>query len=183
MTDATQAQPNSDRKGLTAEILRTLVCYDPETGQFTRLAAPSRAAGKRAGTLAAPYRNSNGYTLISLGRRWRCRAHHLAWLYMTGEWPILDIDHINGIRSDNRWANLRAATRSQNLQNAGIRSDNTSGVKGVCFDKARQKWLAQIAVGGRRMVLGRFVSKDDAARAYSEAASRFFGDFARAAAA
>src|SRR5689334_23137294 len=102
MTARTQTHDRVSRKGLTAVRLRELLRYDPGTGTFFRLAAPTREAGKAFNRPAAPYLHSNGYVVISLGRVWRVRAHQLAWLYMTGEWPEHDIDHINGIRTDNR---------------------------------------------------------------------------------
>jgi hypothetical protein len=181
MTDYNQARDRNSRKGLTAEILRTLVRYVPETGEFIRIAAPTRSAGKLLNKPAKAYINDNGYALISLGRVWRFRAHQLAWLYMTGEWPSGDIDHKNDIRHDNRWENLRAATRSQNIGNARIPHDSLSGVKGATWDKNRGKWLSQIVFQGRHIYLGRFDTKEEAGAAYDRAALKYFGEFARAA--
>ena len=174
-----QSQDRYSRKGLNAAILRRLVQYEPETGQFIRLAAPKRGAGKRFGKPAAQWRNENGYVLISLGRRWRFRAHQLAWLYMTGEWPSGDIDHVDGDRANTKWANLRAATRSQNLANSCLKTTNTSGIKGVSWDTKRGLWRSQISNQGRRHFLGRYASKDEAAAAYECAARKLYGEFAR----
>jgi hypothetical protein len=100
---------------ITAERLRQLLHYDPERGVFTWLSRPAerswntRFAGTRAGTI-----NGLGYVVIGiLGRRYK--AHRLAWLYVHGEWPGRELDHINCDKSDNRIANLRPATRSQNI--------------------------------------------------------------------
>jgi hypothetical protein len=108
-------------------------------------------------------------------------AHRLAYLYMLGEWPTDDIDHANGISSDNRWANLRPATRSQNLANKGKSPFNTSGFKGVSFCKTTDRWRAQIEVRGTPVHIGRYDTPEEAHAAYIEAAREYFGEFARAA--
>jgi len=176
---------NADRKPLTQDRLKQLLDYDPDTGAFTRIGASrpqtmhwaSKPLGfiKRGGTGAG-----GGYHMMCVDGR-TYRAHRLAWLYVTGEWPEADVDHINGDRADNIWRNLRAASRSQNLQNMGKRRDNISGIKGVSFDAARGLWKAQICVNGRRIFIGRFGDKEGAASAYLRHAERHFGDFARAA--
>ena len=181
MTANYQAHRRFSRKGLTAALLRVCLRYDPETGAFIRLSAPKRAAGRALNAPATPSLNDNGYAFISLGRHWRFRAHQLAWLYMTGEWPEADIDHINGDRADNRWANLRAATRRQNLQNTGIRKSNTSGLKGVSYDASRGKWKAQMRLPGVARFIGRFDTKEEASAAYNAFAEAHFGEFVRVA--
>lgn len=103
-------------------------------------------------------------------------GHRMAWIYIHGSIPDgFHIDHINGIRSDNRLINLRLATHSNNLRNCKTRADNTSGVKGVSFDNERDKWVAY--VGKKR--LGRFDTLLDAAAARYSAANAAFGEFAR----
>ncbi len=90
------------------------------------------------------------------------KAHRIIWLLHTGDWPVMHLDHINGKRSDNRVVNLRAVTRTENMMNQRIRSDNVSGVIGVCWDQARAKWMAFISTGHKRKNLGRFDDLDDA---------------------
>ena len=90
-----------------------------------------------------------------------------------------EVDHINMNKLDNRRANLRLCTPSQNKANQNRRIDNRSGFKGVCLRKRKMKWEAQIAVGGHNMHLGYFADRIDAARAYDAAAMRHFGEFAR----
>lgn len=178
--------------GLTAERARELLAYDPVTGALVWrvrslehfLASERRTrehacaawnaknADKPAGT------PSHGYLRVNIGRQ-SFPAHRLAWLIMHGEWPIMDIDHINMDRSDNRWSNLRAATRSQNKANQRRRSLNTSGWAGVTWDKERGKWLAQIKVDYRTHFIGRFDCPAAAAFAYQIEADKAFGDFAR----
>jgi hypothetical protein len=161
---------------LTAERLREVLNYDPATGVFTWLVRTARC--RRIGEVAGC--GKNGYHQIGIDRR-RYRAHRLAWLYMTGEWPAQEIDHINGDPSDNRITNLRPATSSQNKTNSRRRSDNNSGYKGVSFDRSRQKWQARISVAGRSARrLGRFDCPVAAHAAYVAAAEKHFGEFARA---
>lgn len=90
------------------------------------------------------------------------KAHRIIWLLHTGDWPAMHLDHINGNRADNSIANLRAVTRTENMMNTRIRSDNTSGVVGVCWDGSRGKWLATICVARKYRHLGRFDDLDEA---------------------
>lgn len=120
----------------------------------------------------------DGYLGISaLGFKYL--VHRLVWFYVKGVWPNDRIDHINGDRTDNRIENLREASAAQNSRNARLRSDNTSGYKGVSFDKTRKKWVARIIVNYRQNVLGYFDSMEDAIAAYGRASTEHHGDFAR----
>jgi hypothetical protein len=155
-------------------LLRTLLHYDPETGRFTWRASQGRAkAGTRAGTL-----NSTGYRYIKVEGKSH-KEHRLAWLYAHSVWPTEFIDHINGIKDDNRLSNLREATNAQNLANQGKQRTNTSGHKGVSWDKQRKKWSAKIQINRRTIHLGVFENKEDAAEAYKTAALKYHGEFAR----
>lgn len=98
---------------------------------------------------------------------------------LMGEPIDLEVDHINGDKLDNRRRNLRVCTSAENKRNTGIRRTNTSGYKGVTWQKNRQKWKAQIQYEGVNRHLGLFINKEDAARAYASAAESLFGDFAR----
>jgi hypothetical protein len=160
---------------LTAERLRELLEYDPETGEFRWLR--HRARGARAGSPAG-YINAVGYRVIMLSQR-AYHAHRLAWLYMAGEWPRGDLDHINGDRADNRRSNLRLADRTQNNANARRRSDNTSGHKGVSRHGQCNRWQARIRVRGRTIYLGLHKTQEAAAAAYDAAAREHFGEYAR----
>ena len=116
---------------------------------------------------------------MSFGKR-SYSAHRLAWLWMTGAWPKSDIDHINRDKSDNRFSNLREATKSENKANVGRYANNTSGHKGVHWNAKNQKWMAQIMVRRKRIYLGLHLDLADAASSYASAASKYFGEYARA---
>jgi len=121
---------------------------------------------------------THGYVIIHiLGERFR--ASRLAWLYMTGQWPQHEVDHINGNRADDSWANLREADSSQQKMNTSIRSDNTSGVKGVYWNKRIGKWHARIKAYGVCTHLGYFENFDDAMSARKSAALKIHGEFAK----
>jgi hypothetical protein len=156
---------------ISAERLRELLNYDPETGAFT-WRAPRR--GHRAGGIAG-HLNEKGYVRISVDGR-RYAAHRLAWLYMTGEWPEDQIDHKDLSRANNRWENLRPATNAQNQMNSTAKI-GTSGRKGVYWYAG--KWQARIWVNGKAINLGRFEDKEKAAAAYVLHARKRFGEFAR----
>lgn len=160
----------------TAEQVREALDYNRETGEFVWLRTLSvRApAGKRAGS----YR-LRGYRSISLwGKSYY--EHRLAWLLVTGEWPEDEVDHINGVGTDNRWVNLRAASRAQNGRNKRLPRNNTSGFKGVTFCHRDRLWLAQLEVAGKHYFLGRHRTPEKAHAAYLAAARKYYGEFARA---
>jgi len=91
----------------------------------------------------------------------------------------LDWDHIDGNELNNQRANLRIATRSQNLANGAKHADGLNPFKGICFDKSRGKWISKICVNYKQINLGRFVTAEEAALAYDVAAKEHFGEFAR----
>lgn len=157
--------------------LKALLHYEPATGAWTWLVTRSRVAiaGDPAGTI-----NAHGYRIINIGGRLH-RAHRLVFLYMTGAWPAELVDHKNGTRDDNRWANLREATLKQNSASAARPVNNTSGFKGVYFSKHAKRWRAQISIDRRTKNLGYFDTPEAAHRAYLAAAVEQFGEFARAA--
>lgn len=159
---------------LTVEQLRAWLHYDLHTGLFTwlQMSGKRKPVGSVAGGLDA-----DGYVVIRLDKV-LYRAHRLAWLYVTGEWPLLDIDHWNGVVSDNRWTNLRLATYSQNQANRHV-ALGRSGMKGVHWDERKGKWMAQIKLAGKQHRLGYFDDPTDAREAYYAEAVKLFKEFAR----
>ena len=175
------------RTDLTAEQVRKALDYDPETGVFTwkhREDVPPKTntkfAGKTAGTACRirSSRRNHWYRYIKiLGRRYA--AHRLAWLYVTGEWPKEQVDHVNGNGLDNRIANLRPATQSQNSSNSRLSHRNKTGFKGVRFRARTGRFEAYIGTGGKARHLGTFPTAEEAHEAYLKAAREQWGDFAR----
>lgn len=159
---------------LTQSELKERLHYSPETGVFTWLKSKSRYLGK-TGSIAGGD-NGTGYIKIYVLGKQRY-AHRLAYLYMTGAFPKGILDHVNEIKSDNRWVNLRDATQSQNMFNKGKQSNNTSGVKGVTWDKVTHNWKAQCRVNGVVKNLGRYESMNDAIAARQLVAKNVHGNF------
>ena len=145
---------------ITQDSLKELLSYDPETGVFVwRVSKGAAKAGSEAGGV-----NDRGYIQIRINRK-PYFAHRLAWLYVHGYFPEHDIDHVNGIKTDNRLSNLRESSRQCNMQNQCMKSNNTSGIPGVCWHKAAKKWQAKIQISGKRIHLGFHETKKAAAAA------------------
>jgi hypothetical protein len=159
---------------LSQERLKELLHYDPDTGEFRWLV---QNKSNRRTDIAGCRAQSEHWCINIKGRSYR--AHQLAWLYMTGEWGRPLIDHRDGNPLNNRWDNLRLASHANNAANRGRLRTNRSGFKGVCFDRRRGKWLAQITKDGRRYCIGRFATAEQAHAAYVAKAHELFGEFAR----
>lgn len=172
------AKKRAAMEPLTYEQVAAVLHCDPEAGRLFWKARPrslfkseqsfktwnKRFAGREAFTAL----DSSGYRHGQiLGRHYR--AHRQIWLLHYGEWPPLQIDHVNGAPSDNRVANLRSVDQSVNMRNAKLPKRNTSGVVGVCWDASRGQWLGQMQVKGKRVQIGRFDSFEDAVAARKEA--------------
>jgi len=166
---------------LTVGYLRERLHYDPETGVFTWLWRAGnepwvgqwngRFAGAPAGSIDA-----KGYLTIKLDGR-TYKAHHLAWLYVTGVLPKL-VDHVDRVRNNNRWRNLRLATSAEQARNRPASSRSMSGVKGVSQRPDTGRWWARIYVARRMHSLGVYDSLDEAQAAYAAAAKNLHGAFA-----
>lgn len=153
---------------LTAAYLREVLSYDPGTGLFKWLKKLNRKG--RIGDVAGHFCKRKGYALIYIDGQ-RYRAHRLAWLYVTGDWPALVIDHMDRNPANNAWANLRLATAVENGRNRNPAKSSKSGVVGVTWCAVRQKWRGVLT-------LGYFADKDDAVKARDSAAKAVFGEFA-----
>ena len=142
-------------KSISQERLKELLHYNPDTGIFT-WTVPRQGVKAKAGSV-----NGKGYRQITIDYK-LYQVHRLAFLYMTGEWPKDQLDHINHIRTDNRWLNLREATCQENQRNRTKNKDNTSGVTGVYRHTVTQQWYSQIKDGGKNKYLGYFTDKFEA---------------------
>ncbi len=151
--------------------------YDAKSGDLIWIQIRRRGAsvGDVAGWLSA-----EGYRCVTL-RGCQYKVHQIAWVWMTGKWPKAAMDHINGDKSDNRFNNLREATREQNSYNVGPRKSNKIGLKGVSIKKERKSrpFVAQIQFKKRKISLGYFDSAEEAHAAYTKAAVKLMGQFAR----
>jgi hypothetical protein len=160
-------------KNIQVEELKSRLNYDCETGIFTwKVKASYRInPGEVAGTTHA-----NGYISIRL-HGVPYKAHRLAWLYVYGSWPDDQIDHINGCRNDNRIINLRMASNQENCRNQGISKRNTSGYRGVGFNKNNGKWHAYMGLNKKTIHLGFYQKIEDAISARNKAENLYFGEF------
>ena len=162
----------SRKTGLSAARAREMLDYNPSTGEFVAARnSGNRRVGDRAGNV-----RSDGYTTISVDGV-QYLAHRLAWLVCHGSWPDGDIDHINGDAADNRIANIRVATPSQNLANSKRSRRNRSGHKGVHYDSHYRRWYATMRLKGKYVFVGSYLSKEDAVAARSKAGRDLHGEF------
>jgi hypothetical protein len=161
------------RIDISQKRLHELVEYDPETGLFT--ATVSRGHVKAGTVLGGD--NGDGYIKFSLDGN-DYFAHRLAFLYVHGYLPDV-VDHANGIRSDNRIANIRVADNSLNARNSSKKRYSLSRFKGASFDKRRKKWVAHIRAGGNLIYLGRHNTDVEAAFAYDVASLEMHGEYGK----
>ena len=154
---------------LTQKELKRQLDYNPMSGVFTRLVSNHHKVliGDVAGT-----KNFQGYIVIRVGGK-PISAHRLAFLYMEGYIPK-EVDHINHVRDDNRWDNLRSVTRKENCRNNSRRKDNKSGKVGVSWKNRDSVWVSQIRLDGKTIWLGQFKKLSDAVNCREEA-ERFYG--------
>ncbi len=142
---------------LTQKRLQELFTYEADTGIFIR-----KSTRKVATSL------HNGYVRIFIDYK-EYRAHRLAYLYMTGEFPTGIVDHINHCKTDNRWSNLRVVSHQENCKNMSLYKTNRSGSVGIYFHSRDKIWTACIYVDGKKKHLGCFSNKDDAINARAQA--------------
>ena len=151
---------------ITAEKLRSIASYDPETGLFTR------KNGTKAGTLS-----HHGYLRMKIDDK-TYQAHRLAWLYVHGHMPTYSIDHIDGDKLNNRISNLREANRSQNNQNGRASERKHDLPRGVGISHPSGRFKASISLGNKRRHLGTFNTPEEAGEFYQLAADLLHGEFA-----
>lgn len=157
----------------TAAEIAEWLRYEPDTGDFfwRRPIRNQRAVGAKAGSI-----DSNGYFRIMV-RGVRYKAHRLAWLLMTEVWPTGEIDHINGVKSDNRFCNLREATPSQQRANCPVRRNSRSQTKNVYFRPKDGKWIVRMRVNGKWNFFGSYANKEEAAHVAHLKEVEIYGEF------
>lgn len=150
--------------------LRSVVSYSEDTGEFTRIKTIGRnaIAGSIAGYIKINKKTGKAYRQIKIARI-KVMAHRLAWFYVHGVWPDGQIDHEDGDGLNNRISNLRVVTQQVNSRNARLGKRNTSGRVGVYWHNINKKWIAQIVISGKLLVLGRFDNFDQACSARTSA--------------
>lgn len=142
---------------LTQDNLKKIIDYNPDTGIFTWI--QSTALKIKIGQVAGT-ETKNGYRQLRYKNK--CYLlHKLAFLYMTGSIPI-EVDHIDTVKDNNKWNNLRGSTKAQNQHNVSLRVDNTSGIKGVCWNKKTKRWITYLKVQGKVIHRGCFINIEDA---------------------
>lgn len=152
---------------LTQKRLKEMLDYNPETGVLTWVISQGRVKTGDICNSKCRY----GYVMVRLNSK-KYRAHRLAFLYMTGKWPEF-IDHINHVRDDNRWVNLREVTYQENNRNASISKNNKSGFTGVCWITRDEKWLAKIVINKKPVYLGFYGDRFEAICARASANNKY----------
>lgn len=151
--------------------IKKCVSYNPDTGKFTwieNLMKPKNWNTRFSGKEAFLTKDKFGYLYGRVNYK-RMLAHRVAWAMHYGKWPDCHIDHINGDKGDNRIANLRDVSISENQWNRKDNKNNTSGYKGVYWSSKDSRWISNIHVGGKKIILGYFSSKVDAHNEYQKA--------------
>lgn len=164
---------------LSQEDLNRLLKYEPDNGKLFWLPRlDAKAWNNRYADKEASYTSKDGYQIITLFSK-NYKAHRIVWSLSHGPIPKgFQIDHINRDKSDNRLCNLRLATAKDNNRNRPKSTRNTSGAKGVCWMKGRNKWRSRIIVDGKPKYLGFYDDFQQAVDAYEVAAEKYFGNFA-----
>lgn len=154
---------------VTAEMVRHKFHFDEALGRLRHRLPSRRAYVGRIASISARL----GYRQVRLNKRLYSESR-LIWLWVYGVLPKNEIDHINGIRDDNRIQNMRDATRAENVRNQGSRGPNLKGTS-----RRKNRWIAQIGANYKRIHLGVFDTEREAHAAYCEAARALYGDFAK----
>lgn len=164
------------KKRLTYEEVHRLFEYEPASGLLIRRVSVRGSRFKPGDSVG--YCTGSGHLGVQVDGKGYL-VHRVIWLLQTGKWPEAEVDHVNGVGSDNRWLNLREATHAENGRNLKKKSNNSSGYAGVCWNKDCQKWMARITLHGTGYHLGLYDTPEDAAQAYNGAAAIVFGEWQR----
>jgi hypothetical protein len=157
---------------LTADFVRNRFWYEPWTGQLSYRIPPNSCykQGDPVGT-----KTLKGYIRVVID--WKhYLSHRIIWLWMTGEWPEFEIDHIDGNKANNKWSNLRKAQSFQNMHYKGVQINNTSGFKGV-WKSSAHRWCAEIKIRGIKHIVGHYDTPEEASKARNAFAKKALGKF------
>jgi len=170
------------------EVIRQLLRYEPDTGRLFWLPRPVEMLtakhadptwnAKHAGRPAFVTKHNAGYFVGTVMKR-QILAHRVIWCLVAGCWPECEIDHIDGDRANNKWDNLRLATRSQNMRNSKSHTNSSSRFRGVSWNTRRGHWVVYITIEGRSRHVGSYSDETLAARAFDRVAQIHHGAFAR----
>lgn len=164
---------NPSRRKVTQEQLRELFTLDPDEGVLRyRVKHLRYKAGLVAGSVG-----HKGWRSIMVNQR-RYQAHHLVWMYVHGRWPTHELDHVNGIRDDNRLSNLREADAFQQVMNSARPPTNKSGARNVYFIRKSGKFRVSVRYRGKHVHIGHFSTLQEASVAATDARNRLHGEFA-----
>ena len=155
---------------LPPEYIQSIFNYDAEKGILTH----KKRHAVKEGAIAS-YVMNHGYAGVKIHQKLYL-VHRIIWTFVTGQWPKLDIDHINCDKTDNRWSNLREATRTENCMNGRARRHHLKGA----YVQKNGRWQSHIKIRGLHCHLGTFLTEKDANAAYKAASEQAFGSFARA---
>ena len=160
---------------ITQERLHELFEYREDGNLIRKVSTAKRT---KVGDIAG-WMSSRGYFMVSINSK-KYLVHRMIFLYHHGYLtPGMELDHIDGNPRNNRIENLREVTKSQNIQNSKIRSDNTTGVKGVYWDKSNSKWQVQMRMKGKLKYLGRYTTLKEAKAVVKEAREKYHGEYGR----
>jgi hypothetical protein len=163
---------------ISVDTIQNLFGYDPDTGALYWKVARSNVV--KIGVPVTRVSPSTGYIRVSVNKK-QLVAHRVAWVLSTGAWPTGVIDHINGIKTDNRLINLRDVPRADNcLNRVGVQKNKKLGDLGVFFDKRSGSWYAQLCYRGKVLCLGTFLSSSEASTAVAVARKKILGQVAYA---
>lgn len=162
-----------NKEPLTVERVKCLFIYDPDSGVFTRrVQVSNQHVGDTVGCLG-----KRGYLVANIDGKIQY-LHRVAWLYMTGSWPVKKLGHKNRIKTDNRWDNLRIASDYQNASNTSRKNKSNTDVRGVYFCTRTSMYVAEVRHRGKRVLYKRYKTLEEAKCVVEQIRSKYHGEFA-----
>ena len=163
-------------QNITHARVRQVFDYNPSTGYVIWKIKPKHRAGIIEVGDRAGYSHWKGYRWITLDNKGYAE-HRLIWFWVTGKWPPNQIDHKDGNKANNKWDNLRLATNGQNQANTRLRKTNTTGYKGVTYNKKQKVYIAQVCINGKVTYLGSFTTPEEAYAKRCQVTQELHGEF------